>query len=152
VKGTRGLIDVYGPKWYPEGRQPFSSPLAKLRGHAKAVKGIITSSQPGRRDLEDIYVDAAVVLTAPDATLVDQGGRDAPNVTTLKKAAAFFQNARASLRASRRTSARTTTSSSRRSRVSRRRARAHSASATGRCWRSSVAPTATSSTARSIRS
>ena len=32
------------------------------------------------------------MLTAPDATLVDQGGRDAPNVTTLKKAAAFFQN------------------------------------------------------------
>lgn len=92
VKGTRGLIDVYGPKWYPEGRQPFSSPLAKLRGHAKAVKGIITSSQPGRRDFEDIYVDAAVLLTALDATLVDQGGRDAPNVTTLKKAAAFFQN------------------------------------------------------------
>lgn len=93
VKGTRGLIDVYGPKWYPQGRQPFSSPLAKLRGHAKAVKGIITSSQPGRHDLLDIYVDAVVVLTAPDATLVDQGGRDAPNVTTLKKAAAFFQNA-----------------------------------------------------------
>lgn len=92
VKGTRGLIDVYGPKWYPEGRQPFSSPLAKLRGHARAIKGLITSSQPGRRDLEDIYVDAAVVLTAPHATLVDQGGRDAPNVTTLKKAAAFFQN------------------------------------------------------------
>jgi len=92
VKGTRGLIDVYGPKWYPEGRQPFSSPLAKLRGHAKAIKGVITSSQPGRRDLEDIYVDAAVLLTSRDATLVDQGGRDAPNVTTLKKAAAFFQN------------------------------------------------------------
>ncbi len=92
VKGTRGLIDVYGPKWYPEGRQPFSSPLAKLRGHAKAVKGVITRSQPGRRDLEDIYVDAAVVLTSPDATLVDQGGRDASNVTTLKKASAFFQN------------------------------------------------------------
>lgn len=92
VKGTRGLIDVYGPKWYPEGRQPFSSPLAKLRGHARAIKGVITGSQPGRRDLEDIYVDAAVVLTAPDAALVDQGGRDAPNVTTLKKAAAFFQN------------------------------------------------------------
>ncbi|NTX13533.1 protein kinase [Myxococcus sp. CA056] len=92
VKGTRGLIDVYGSKWYPDGRQPFSSPLAKLRGHARAVKGVITSSQPGRRDLEAIYVDAAVMLTAPDATLVDQGGRDAPNVTILKKAAAFFQN------------------------------------------------------------
>ena len=92
VKGTRGLIDVYGPKWYPEGRQAFSSPLAKLRAHAKAVKGIITGSQPGRRDLQDIYVDAAVVLTAQDAALADPGGRDSPNVTTLKKAAAFFQN------------------------------------------------------------
>lgn len=90
VKGTRGLIDVYGPKWYPEGRQPFNSPLAKLRGHAKSIKGVITASQPGRRDLEDIYVDAVIVLTAPDASLVDQGGRDAPNVTTLKKSAAFF--------------------------------------------------------------
>jgi serine/threonine protein kinase len=92
VKGTRGLIDVYGPKWYPQGRQPFNSPLAKLRGHARAIKGIITGSQPGRRDLEDIYVDAVVLLTAPDAALVDQAGRDAPNVTTLKKAAAFFQS------------------------------------------------------------
>ena len=34
VKGTRGNIDVYGSKWYPEGRQPFFSPLAKLRSHA----------------------------------------------------------------------------------------------------------------------
>lgn len=92
VKGTRGLIDVYGPKWYPEGRQPFTSPLSKLRGHAKTIKGIITGSQPGRRDLEDIYVDVAVILTAPDASLVDQGGRDTPHVTSLKKAASFFQN------------------------------------------------------------
>ena len=92
VKGTRGLIDVYGPKWYPEGRQPFNSPLAKLRGHAKSIKGVITASQPGRRDLEDIYVDAVIILTAPGAALVDQGGRDEPNVTPLKKAAAFFQN------------------------------------------------------------
>jgi hypothetical protein len=66
-----------------------SSPLAKLRRHARAVKGIITDSQPGRHDLEDIYVDAAVVLTTPDASLVDPSGRNAP---TLIKAAAFFQN------------------------------------------------------------
>src|SRR5262249_4237788 len=92
VKGTRGLIDVYGPKWYPEGRQPFNSPLAKLRGHAKSVKGVVTASQPGRRDLEDIYVDAVVLLTAHDVAFVDRGGRDAPNVTNLRKAAAFFQN------------------------------------------------------------
>ena len=37
VKGTRGNIDVYGSKWYPEGRQPFFSPLVKLRSHAKTM-------------------------------------------------------------------------------------------------------------------
>ena len=40
VKGTRGLIDVYGSKWYPEGRGPYHSPLAILRKHAKALKSI----------------------------------------------------------------------------------------------------------------
>lgn len=69
TKGTRGLIDAYGSKWYPEGRQPFTSPLIKLRGHARSLKGIITDSQPSRSDLRDIYVDAAVVLAAPDADL-----------------------------------------------------------------------------------
>ncbi len=93
VKGTRGLIDVYGPKWYPEGRQPYTSPLVKLRGHARTVKGILTRSQPGRRDLEGVFVEAAILLTAPDAHLVDQGSRDIDNVTPLKKAASFFQNA-----------------------------------------------------------
>ena len=36
VKGTRGLIDVYGSKWYPDGRQPYTSPLLKLRAHARS--------------------------------------------------------------------------------------------------------------------
>ena len=93
VKGTRGLIDVYGPKWYPERRTPFASPLAKLRGHARSLKGMITDSNPARRELRDVYVDAVILLTAKDATLQDPGGRDAPNVTTLARAAAFFQNA-----------------------------------------------------------
>jgi hypothetical protein len=50
VKGTRGSIDVYGAKWYPEGRAPFPSPLAKLRGHARTIKGLITQSHPGRQE------------------------------------------------------------------------------------------------------
>lgn len=29
VKGTRGTIDVYGNKWYPEGRAPYPTPLGK---------------------------------------------------------------------------------------------------------------------------
>ncbi len=93
VKGTRGVIDVYGPKWYPEGRAPYASPLPKLRSHARALKGIITESQPNRQDLRGIYVDASIVLTAPDAYLSDRDGRDEGSVTTLKHSAAFFQNA-----------------------------------------------------------
>jgi serine/threonine protein kinase len=93
VKGTRGLIDVYGPKWYPEGRQPYTSPLLKLRSHARTLKGILTESQPGRRELEGVFVEAVILLTAPDAHLVDQSGRDVENVTTLKNSAAYFQNA-----------------------------------------------------------
>jgi serine/threonine protein kinase len=92
VKGTRGLIDVFGSKWYPEGRTPFTSPLLKLRGHARSLKGLLTASQPGQRNLDGVFVDAVILLTAPDAHLSDQGGRDSESVTTLKKAAAFIQN------------------------------------------------------------
>ena len=51
VKGTRGNIDVYGSKWYPEGRQPFFSPLAKLRSHAKTMATIIRESNTGLIEL-----------------------------------------------------------------------------------------------------
>ncbi|HAM21256.1 MAG TPA: protein kinase, partial [Actinobacteria bacterium] len=44
VKGTRGTIDVYGPRWYPDGRAPYPSPLAKLRSHSRTIKGLITQS------------------------------------------------------------------------------------------------------------
>ncbi|WP_303785789.1 serine/threonine protein kinase [Azovibrio restrictus] len=92
VKGTRGVIDVYGGKWHPEGRTPYASPLAKLRYHAKTVKGIIVESQRGRHDLDRVYVDAAVVLTAPDAYLSDSSDRDAPATVKLEKSQAFFQD------------------------------------------------------------
>ncbi|MGH7172552.1 MAG: methylation-associated defense system protein kinase MAD6, partial [Gemmataceae bacterium] len=91
AKGTRGTIEVLGPKWYPEGREPFTSPLLKLRSHARAIKGLITDSHPGRGDLGGIFVDAVVLLTSDDAVLNDPSGRDAPDVVTLKKAASFFQ-------------------------------------------------------------
>jgi serine/threonine protein kinase len=93
VKGTRGAIDVYGAKWYPEGRAPFPSPLAKLRNHARTIKGLITQSNPGRQELENIYVDAAILLTAPDAYLNDRGGLDAPVVVKLKDAERYFKDA-----------------------------------------------------------
>src|SRR5215468_4388639 len=92
VKGTRGLIEVDRSRWYPEGRAPFTSPLTKLRSHAKTFKKLLTTSNPGRRELEDVFVTVAVVLTAPDAHLVDPDDRDAPDVTTLKQCVAFLGN------------------------------------------------------------
>jgi serine/threonine protein kinase len=92
VKGTRGLVDVHGPKWYPEGRSPFPSPLAKLQSHAKAIKGIITASHPGRHELESVHVAAAILLTAPDAHLVDPADLDARGVVKLKDAERYFKD------------------------------------------------------------
>jgi serine/threonine protein kinase len=92
VKGTHGLIDVYGAKWYPEGRAPYHSPLAILRKHAKALKTFICDQHPADTSLRGVYVDAAVLMTAPDAHVQDAGGQDGPSVAYLKKCVAFFQN------------------------------------------------------------
>jgi hypothetical protein len=40
IKNIVGHIDIYD-KWYPENREPFTSPLAKLRQHAKVVSSLI---------------------------------------------------------------------------------------------------------------
>ncbi|MEW9531728.1 protein kinase [Microbispora sp. NPDC049125] len=83
VKGTRGRIQVAGRKWYPERREPYHSPVAKLRGHARTLKGQLERS---RATLSGVYVDALVVLTADDAVLADPSNRpdaDAHDVTTL---------------------------------------------------------------------
>lgn len=93
VKGTRGAIDVYGNKWYPEGRAPYPSPLGKLRGHARTVKGLVTQAHPGRNELNDIYVDAAILLTAPDVHLIDREQLDSDRVVKLKDAERYFKDA-----------------------------------------------------------
>ena len=92
VKGTRGLVDVYGSKWYPERRAPYHSPLAILRSHAKALKSLICDQHPTNRALRSMYVDAAVLMTAPDAHVQDPGGQDAPSIAYLKKCTAFFKS------------------------------------------------------------
>ena len=91
VKGTRGHVDVYGGKWYPEGRAPYQSPLAILRRHAKALKTLICDQYPTNRALGRLHVDAAVLMTAPDASVQDPGGQDGPAVAYLRKCVAFFQ-------------------------------------------------------------
>ncbi len=94
VKGTRGNIDVYGSKWYPEGRQPFFSPLAKLRSHAKKMAAFIRESNPGVADLRKAHVHATVLLTASNATLFDQTGIDGPDVTDLSRCLKYFRDPR----------------------------------------------------------
>ncbi|WP_058553932.1 protein kinase [Thiohalocapsa sp. ML1] len=91
VKGTRGRIEVDGSYWCPQGRQCFKSPLLKLRGHAKALKGLIVDSDPARHaELGRIFVGSAVILTAPDAAFDDRTERDADEVVRLEQAVAFF--------------------------------------------------------------
>ena len=92
VKGTRGLIDVYGSKWYPEGRQPFHSPLATLRQHTKAMATLIRESNPGLTELRRAHVHATVLLTADDAILQDPFGLDGPDVTDFKHCLKYFRD------------------------------------------------------------
>jgi hypothetical protein len=92
VKGTHGLIDVYGSKWYPEGRQQFHSPLAKLRNHAKTIATLIRESNSGLIELRKIYVHATVLLTSDDASLNDPSGIDGPDVTDLKHCLKYFRD------------------------------------------------------------
>lgn len=92
IKGTRGNIDVYGAKWYPQGRQPFHSPLAKLRHHAKVMASFIRDSNPGQIELRKAHVHATVLLTADDAAVFDPAGIDSPDVTDLKHCLKYFRD------------------------------------------------------------
>jgi serine/threonine protein kinase len=91
LKGTHGNIDVYGSKWYPEGRQPFFSPLAKLRSHAKIMATIIRESNAGLIELRKAHVHATVLLTADDAAVIDPEGKDGPDVTDYKRCLKYFR-------------------------------------------------------------
>ena len=53
--------------------------------------GKTTCGCPLRRAENRLYVDAAVLMTAPDALVQDPGGQDGPAVAYLGKCAAFFQ-------------------------------------------------------------
>lgn len=91
IKGTRGQIDIYGPHWHPSGRAPYHSPLVKLRDHARALKSLICDAFPAVPDMRRVYIHAAVLMTAPDARVVDHGGRDGPDVVYLNRCLAYFQ-------------------------------------------------------------
>ncbi|GAA3134673.1 hypothetical protein GCM10010466_26870 [Planomonospora alba] len=90
VKGTRGRIEVAGTRWFPERRGAFGSPVSKLRGNGRALKGLLMRE---RRELERVYVDSVVVLTGAGAELVDPAGRDSRNVTDLAGLVAVLSDA-----------------------------------------------------------
>jgi serine/threonine protein kinase len=92
VKSIGGEIHVDGGKWQPEGRAPFNSPLPKLRQNAKVLKSLIVGT-PEHAERKRIYVDAVVLMTAPDARLNDPLDRDKPGVCSLVGCERFFQNA-----------------------------------------------------------
>lgn len=90
IKGTRGHIEVAGGRWYPEGRQPFPSPIAKLRQHAKSLKTFLIQRHPGRREMEDIYVDAVMILTGQGVQLTDRSNLEKPATQVLVKSQELF--------------------------------------------------------------
>lgn len=91
VKSTTGEIHVHSGKWFPEGRPPFASPLAKLRQHARVTKGLLVG-RPERQEMKKVYVDAAILLTAPDAYINDPGQIDSPAVISLPQSTDFFKD------------------------------------------------------------
>ena len=77
MKGTRGRIRVAGNRWFPAGRQPFHSPLPKLRHHARKIKELLAGTDPRLRQL---YVGQLVILSDPNAQLQDPDQRDIDEV------------------------------------------------------------------------
>lgn len=94
VKSTYGEIHVAGGKWHPEGRTPFASPLAKLRHHTRLLHGLLSASAGLHHSaLRHVWVEAMVLLTAPDSVLRDPEGRDRDHVVKLSGCENVFTDA-----------------------------------------------------------
>jgi len=93
IKNIMGHIDIYD-KWCSENREPFSSPLAKLRDHARVMSSLITNSNKAQgQTLRKIYVQAAILMTAPNTTIKDYNGTDEESITFLdRRCIDFFQS------------------------------------------------------------
>lgn len=94
VKSTCGEIHVAGSRWHPEGRTPFASPLAKLRHHTRLLHGLLSNAaNPPHQALRHVWVEAVVLLTAPDAALRDPEGRDRDHTWPLQGCERQFMDA-----------------------------------------------------------
>lgn len=92
VKGVRGKVEVFGSKWYPEGRAPYNSPLIQGRLNAKILKSLLIDTHKTRPELQQVHVRATVLLTSSDVQLLDPEGRDLPDCVLLAKSLHYFQN------------------------------------------------------------
>ena len=93
VKSTYGEIHVAGPRWHPEGRTPFASPLAKLRQHTKLLHGLLSNAAtPPHQALRYVWCEAVVLLTTPDAVLRDPEGRDRDHTWPLQGCERLFKD------------------------------------------------------------
>lgn len=95
TKGTHGRIEVWGKKWYPQGRQPFPSPVRKLREHAKTVGNLLRQSHLSPL-IGSVWCEELVVLPYEDALFVDHDGKDEKNTVRLKDLVAFLSSHRPS--------------------------------------------------------
>ncbi len=90
VKGVRGNVEVFGGKWYPEGRQHYHSPLAKLRMHAGVMSSLLADSNKGVSDMRKVHVQAVVLLTADGVGFSDRTGNEKDDVVDYQSCKKYF--------------------------------------------------------------
>ena len=93
AKGVHGRVDVVGKEWRPEGRAAYNSPLPKLRGNAKALSGLISRQNRSNKDLKNIFVDVAVLLTTEDIDFHDPDNRECGQAIKLVDSRQYFTDA-----------------------------------------------------------
>lgn len=93
IKNLAGHVEIYD-RWIPENREPFSSPLAKLRGHAKSISSLITNANKAQsHNLRNVHVQAVILFTSLHTTFTDHHGRDEMWITYLdNRGLEFFQS------------------------------------------------------------
>jgi serine/threonine protein kinase len=93
VKGTRGQIEVIGSRWYPENRQAYGSPVAKLRNIAKVLNTLFKDSNRLKPELGKVHVHAVTLMMAEDVSIVDRDGRDSNHITYCdQRCITYFQS------------------------------------------------------------
>ncbi len=93
VKGTHGQIEVVGSRWHPENRQPYASPVAKLRNIAKVLNTLLKDSNRLKPDLGRVHVHAVTLMIAEDVNIIDLDGRDSQHITYCnEKCEAYFKS------------------------------------------------------------